>query len=95
MARSLTIKAIDRRADRTYIRFGDSEIEIHGSTLADVRQWVREQFEESDEKLLALALACYFARDPDVLNPAQIVGRTVTLNLQGRVDLANGILRVQ
>jgi len=94
MARSITIRSIDRRQGRTYIRVGKSEVEIPGG-LPEVKEWVRQQFEESDEKLLALALACYFARDPDATNPSQIVGRTITINLAGRLDLANAVLRVQ
>jgi hypothetical protein len=95
MARSITIKAIDRRADRTYIRVGKSEIELHVTTIAELREWVRQQFEESDEKILALALACLFARDPNLTNPNQIVGRTITLNLSGTVNTAGAVLRVQ
>lgn len=91
MARSITIKAIDRRADRTYIRVGKEEIEVPGN-LADLKAWIRQQFDEKD--LLAIALAVYLARDPDMSNPSLIVGRTITLDLAGRVNHADAVVRV-
>lgn len=91
MARSITIRSIDRRADRTYIRYGKDEVEVPGD-LDALRAWIRQQFDEKD--LLALALAVYLARDPNMTNPAQIVGRTITLDLAGRINIADAVLRV-
>lgn len=91
MARSITIRSIERRADRTYIRVGKEEIEVPG-TVTELRQWIRSQFDEN--QLLALALAVYLARDPDLSNPGMIVGRTVTLDLVGRVNHADAVLRI-
>lgn len=94
VARSITISDIDRRADKTYVRVGRHEIELPVTDIAGLRQWVREQFDETEEKLLAIALACLLARDPNLTNPAQIVGRTITLDLTGRVNYPDSVFRV-
>lgn len=91
MARSLTIRAIDRRSDRTYIRVGKDEHEIPGDADA-LKGWIRERFGE--EQLLALSLAVWLARDPDMSNPGMIVGRTATIDLAGRVNHADAVFRV-
>lgn len=91
MAKSLTIKSIDQRADRTYIRIGKTEIEVPGSK-AELKAFVRSRFSEED--LLALALAAWMARDPELNNPNALVGKTITLDLGGRVNYADAILRI-
>ena len=91
MARSITIKAIDRRADRTYIRVGKDEIEVPGDAEA-LKAWIRLRFDEKD--LLALGLAVYLARDPTLANPSLIVGKTLTLDLAGRVNYPDSVVRV-
>ena len=94
MARSLVISAIDRQGAKTYIRWGNHEAEIDGG-LPGVKQWVREQIREADEVLVALALEAYFARDPNLTTPAQLVGKTVTLDLAaGKVSYADALLRI-
>ena len=93
MPKSLTIKSIDRQADRTYIRVGKTEIEIPCRTKAELREWVRSRLDLSDdETVLALALSVYFARDPEMINLGQIVGKTITLDASK--SLAAGILQV-
>lgn len=95
MARSFIIKAIERRADKTYIRVGKSEVEIPCETKAELREWVRQQLDvDNEEKLLALALAIYFARDPEMTNPASIVGRTFTFDPAGRLNYPDSVVRV-
>lgn len=91
MARTIRIKAIDHRDDRTFVRVGKEEIEIPGDR-AELRQWIRQQFDE--EAVLALALACYLRRHPNLDNPAFLVGKQVTLDLSGRVDLPNAVVRI-
>lgn len=93
MARSVTIRAIDRRAGKTYIRYGKSEVEIAGG-LQEVKDWARAHLPDTDDALAALAIAMYLARDPDATNPGQIVGRTVTLDMTGRVNYPDSVLRV-
>lgn len=100
MARSITIRQIDRsRPGRTFFRVEDqaggrSEVEVPADTLAELRAWVRQQFDERDDFLLALALAAYFARDPDLSNPSLILNRTLTVDLTGRLNYPDSVLRV-
>jgi hypothetical protein len=94
MARSITIRAIDRRADRTYVRVGSSEIEIPASSAEELKAWIRAQFDDSDERMLAFALAMWISRNPDLSNPGQIVGRTFTLDFAGRVNYPDSVVRV-
>lgn len=93
MAKSLVISAIDRQGSKTYIRHGNTEVEIDGG-LPGVKEWVRSQIRENEETLLAIALAAYFARDPNITNPAQLVGKTVTLDLTGRINYPDSVLRI-
>lgn len=94
MARSITIRSIDRRADRAYVRVGKSEIEIPANNAEELKAWVREQFNDSDERMLAFALAMWIARNPDLSSPQQIVGRTFTLDFAGRVNYPDAVVRV-
>jgi hypothetical protein len=99
VARSITVRGIDRRPDRTYFRVEDqsgsrSEVEVSVNTLAELKDWVKSRFGEADEFLLAVALAVYFARDPDGTNPGVIVGRTLTLDLTGRINYPDAVVRV-
>lgn len=94
MARSLTIRSVERRADRAYIRFGKNEIEVPAANLQELREWIRSRLDESDETLVALALACWLARDNNLATPATIVGKTITLNLQGSLTATNAVFRV-
>lgn len=96
MARSTTITAFERNVARncTYIRVGRSEIEIPAADLPGIRQWIREQFDELDETLVAIAMACWLARDNNFSTPNQMVGRTITLDLQGRLNYPDSVFRV-
>lgn len=95
MARSITIKSIDRRSDRTYIRVGKSEIEVPCTTKAELREWVRQQFDVADDEfLLRLFLAIYLARDPELTSPNSIVGRTLTFDPAGRLNYPDSVVRV-
>lgn len=94
MAISRTITAIDRRAGRVYVRIGGVEVEIAATNVTELREWVRLKFDESEEYLLAIALALLLARDPDLTNPGQIVGRTITLNLNGALNQTGAVIRV-
>lgn len=91
MAKSLTIRQIETRGDVTYVRVGKHEEEINGGA-AGLKRWIRERFDE--EQLLALGMACWLARDPDLSNPAMVVGRTITLDLAGKVNYADGVIRI-
>lgn len=94
MARSITIQSIDRRAGVTYINLaGKHQVEIPGNVEA-LKAWIRSQFSEQDDLLLAIALAAYLARDPDLTNPGMIVGRTLTIDLAGRLNYPDSVLRV-
>lgn len=95
MARSITIKAIDRRANKVYVRVGKAETEIAASSVAEFREVVRQRISELDDDLLLfLSLAAYLARDPTMANPSQLVGRTATLDLAGRVNYPDSVFRI-
>lgn len=94
MARQLKIKSIKQRGDYWHIRAGKSHIEVCGKTKADLRQWIREQFRENDDFLLALALAAWIKRDPQLDAPETVVGKTITLDLDGNLNTVDGIVRV-
>lgn len=94
MAKSIRIKSIDQRGEYWHIRVGKSHIEIPGKNKAALRQWIREQFRESDDFLLALGLAAWIERDPQMDSPDIVVGKTITLDLTGNLSQADGIVRV-
>lgn len=94
MARSVTIDSVKRQNGKVYIRFGKSELEIPAASVAEFREWVREQFDETDEFIVKFALAMLLARDPNLTNPGIIVGKTITLNLQGSVNGTNPVVKV-
>ena len=94
MAKSIVIRDIDRRQNVVYVRVGKTEYEIPASNLAEFRQWVRDQFDETEKSIVALALAALLARDPNLTNAAQLVGRTITLDLTGRVNYPDSVFRV-
>lgn len=94
MAKSIRIKSIEQRGEDWHIRVGKSHIEIPGKSKAALRQWIREQFRESDDFLLALGLATWIERDPQMDSPDIVVGKTITLDLTGNLSQADGIVRV-
>jgi hypothetical protein len=93
MARSITISSIARVNGTSYITVGKRVIEIPGGE-SGIKDWIRAQFPDADESLLALGLAAYLARDPNMTNPGIIVGKTLTLDLQGRLTNPDAVLKV-
>lgn len=102
MARSITFKKIARESrptgDVVLIRAGKTEIEIPvraDNVAADVRNWVREWINEDiDEFMIKLGLALWLKRNPNMGNPGQLVDKTLTFDLDGPLNTANGIVRL-
>lgn len=85
-ARSVTLTNIRRRAGKIYVRFGKREHEFE--SLVEMQRYVAERL--TPETLEALFLALLIERQPDITNPAQIEGRTLTVDMSlaswGRVS---------
>ena len=70
MARSVKIKTLRTRNDSTVVRYGKSEVEVSGGKRG-FREWVKEQVRDSDEFLLAIALACLLDTE-EYLSPSSV-----------------------
>lgn len=75
------------------MRYGKSEVEIPGGKR-EFRQWIKEQFSDADELLLAIALACHVEREPQLKELDSLAGKTITLDLSGNLSSVDGIVRV-
>lgn len=90
---AIRIKSITHLSNGiTRIRHGKSEVEITGGK-SGFRQWIRDQIRDNEDFLLTLALAVWIKRDPQLSTPDLVVGKTVTLDLAGSLDHADGIVR--
>lgn len=94
MARSVRIKSIEQRGKYWRIHYGKSVVEIPGKNKAALKRWIREQLEDSDELILAISLAAWIRRDPELMSPETVVGKTGILDLEGNLDSVDGIVRL-
>lgn len=76
----LTLKNVERRKDRTYIRYGKSEVEIDGGE-AGFRAWIAAN-QPSELHLLAMQLAAHIKTDDRLERLPELSGREVVVELK-------------
>lgn len=91
MARTRRLRAVKLTGRRLTIRLGKDEEELLGDA-ADIRRAIRKKLD--DDAILWLFLACILKRDPTLSTLAGYVGKDITIDLEGSLSHADGILRV-
>lgn len=76
MARSVTLTQIRQQNGRIFLRFGKETYEFN--SLADIRDYVQSILGKAE--LHALFMACAIERQAALNNPAQLEGRTLTVD---------------
>jgi hypothetical protein len=72
-----SIRNIERRGDKTYLRYGKTEIEVSGG-MRGLREWVRDN-QPTDEQAIAMILKEHFKSDADARDLSPLKGRELAV----------------
>lgn len=80
MAQSVTLRKVDRRADRVFLNWDDEGAEIDGGTPADIVAWAQSRIPPDTSMIVALFILSLAARDPSLSRLSAYEGDTITLD---------------